>query len=144
MDNTPKLAKCHILRDELLCNTSLEKHGFFMERLAAALHLDLGLRIRCTFDITPGIDTRGSMAAYTGVLARARAEDSLEASAVKSVFKEQPPILSRKADFALRAWACYVGVQRAFDKSGAIDTSVKGPQARPAYQPYIIFPDRSD
>jgi hypothetical protein len=31
-----------ILRNELLCDISLEKHGFFMERLAAALHLDLG------------------------------------------------------------------------------------------------------
>ena len=119
----------NILRDELLCNISLEKHGFFMERLAAALHLDLGLYIRYTFDVTSDGDKRGSMAAYKGVLARARSEDSLNEPVVESIFTEQPFILSRKAEFALRAWACYIGVQGAPEKPGAIDTSAKDPQA---------------
>ena len=132
VNGTSKLAKRHILRDELLCNTSLEKHGFSMERLATALHLDLGLHIRCTFDISSGIDSRGSMAVYKAVLTQARTEDSLNESAVKSVFKEQPPILSRKADFALRAWACYIGVQGIPAKPGAIDTSTMDPQVSPA------------
>jgi hypothetical protein len=114
-----------ILRDGLLCNILLEKHGFFMERLAGALHLDLGLYIRNAFDITSDGDTRGSMAAYTALLARARTEDLLNESAVESIFAEQAFILSRRTEFALRAWACYVAVQAFPDKPGAIDTSIR-------------------
>ena len=132
MNSTSKFAKRQrsILRDGLLCNASFEKHGFFMERLAAALHLDLGLYIRDAFDVTSDGDKRGSMAAYKGVLARARPEDSLNEPVVESIFTEQPFILSRKAEFALRAWACYVGVQGIPEKSDAIDTSAKDPQVR--------------
>ena len=132
-----KRQKC-ILRDVLLCNTSLEKHGFFIERIAAALHLDLGLYIHRSFDITLGGNQRGSMAAYKNVLRQARAEDSLDERAVVSIFTEQAFILSRKAEFAQRAWACYVGVQGGPDKPGAIDT--KPSPARPAYPLYIGFP----
>ena len=110
-----------------------------MERLAAALHLDLDLFIRNAFDITSDGDRRGSMAAYKAVLARARAEYSLNEPAVESIFSEQPPILSRKTEFALRAWACYVAVQASSDKSGTIDTSVKDSQARSTYQSCIDF-----
>ena len=132
MNNTSKSTKLQkrILRDGLLCNTSLEKHGFFMERLAAAVFLDLGLRIQNAFDITSGGDNRGSMAAYKAVLARARAQDTLDGSAVKYIFAEQAFILSRKTEFALRAWACYVAVQGVPDKPGQIDTSVKDMKAR--------------
>jgi len=123
-----------ILRNEILCNISLEKHGFFMERLAAALHLDLGLYIRNAFDITSGGDNRGSMAAYKNVLGRARV-DTLYESVVENIFTEQPFILSRKTEFALRAWASYVAVQALPDKPGAIDTSIKDSQARSTYHP---------
>jgi len=119
-----------ILRNELLCDISLQKHGFFMERLAAALHLDLGLYIRQAFDIVSSGNNRCSMAAYKGVLSRARPQDSLDESFVKSIFAERPPILSRKTEFAMRAWACYIAVQALPDGPGAIDTSVKGSQAR--------------
>jgi len=120
----------NILRDGLLCNISLEKHGYFMERLAAALFLDLGLYIRHAFDLTSDGDRRGSMAAYKGVLARARTQDPLNESVVESIFSEQAFILSRKKEFALRAWACYVGVEGIPDKPDMIDTSAKNPQAR--------------
>jgi len=133
-----------ILRNELLCNISLEKHGFFMERLAAALHLDLGLFIRQAFDIVSSGDTRGSMAAYESVLGRARAGDSLNISAVETIFAEQPFILSRKTAFALRAWACYIAVQAFPDNPGAIDTSIKDSQAHPTYKSYMLFSDHSD
>jgi hypothetical protein len=123
-----------ILKNNLLCNVSLEKHGFFMERLAAALHLDLGLFIQRAFDITSGGDTRGSVAAYMAILARARTGDSLNASVVKSIFAEQPFIQSRRGEFALRAWACYIAVQAFPDNPGAIDTSIKNSKARPTYQ----------
>jgi len=125
-----------ILMNKILCNVSLEKHGFFMERLAAALYLDLGLYIRNAFDITSDGDTRGSMAAYKNVLGRARV-DTLYVSAVEHIFTEQPFILSRKTEFALRAWASYVAVQALPDKPGVIDTSVpvKDPQACSAYHP---------
>ena len=126
-----------ILGDVLLCNTSLEKHGFFMERIATALYLDLGLYIRRSFDITSDGNQRGSMAAYKDVLEQARAEDSLDERAVESIFTEQAFILSRKAEFAQRAWACYVGVQGDPDKPGAINT--KRSQARPIYPLYIGF-----
>ena len=142
MNATSRLAKRpkSILRDELLCNLWLEKHGFFMERLAAALHLDLGLFIRYTFDITSDGDKRGSMAAYKGVLARARPEDSLNEPVVEYIFTEQPFILSRKDDIAQRAWASYIGVQGVPDKPGAIDTSSKDTQARSTHQPCMSFP----
>ena len=119
-----------VLRGGLLCNVFVEKHGFFMERLAAAVHLDLGLYIRNAFDIASRRDTRGSMAAYKGVLVRARPEYSLNESIVESVFAEQPFILSRKSEFALRAWACYVAVRGLPDQPGVIDTSTKDLQAR--------------
>jgi len=132
MNNSSKPTKPQkkILRDGLLCNPSLEKHGFFMERLAAALFLDFGLRIQNAFDLTSDGDNRGSMAAYKAVLARARPQDTLDGSAVKYIFSEQAFILSRKAEFTLRAWACYVAVQGVPDKPGTIDTSVKDTKAR--------------
>ena len=141
MNDTSKSTKSRkqILRDQLLCNVALEKHGFFMERLAAALHLDLGLFIQHAFDITSDGDKRGSMAAYKGLLARARTEHMLDKSAVKSIFAEQPFILSRKTEFALRAWACHIIVQGFPDKPGAIDTSIIGSQARFTYQSCMDF-----
>ena len=141
MNDDSRLTKCQkqLLRDGLLCNIRLEKHGFFMERLAAALHLDLGLFIRQAFDIASDGDTRGSMSAYKAVLARARAEDSLNESVVESIFTEQPFILSRKTEFALRAWACYIVVQAFPNSVGAIDTSIRDSQARSTYQSCINF-----
>jgi hypothetical protein len=112
-----------ILRNNLLCDTSLEKHGYFMERIAAALYLDLGLFIRNAFDITSDGDKRGSMAAYKGILARAQTDYQLNEPVVEKTFAEQPFILSRKDQFAFRAWACYIGVQGLPDKPGVIDTS---------------------
>ena len=141
MDGNSRFAKRkkQILSDGLLCNISLEKHGFFMERLAAALHLDLGLFIQQAFDIVSSGDTRGSMAAYKSVLERARAGDSLNKSVLKAIFTEQPFIPSRKTEFALRAWACYIAVQIFPKNPGAIDTSIKDPQACPTYQLCMIF-----
>jgi hypothetical protein len=141
MNGNSRLAKreMQILRNDLLCDISLEKHGFFMERLAAALHLDLGLFIRHAFDITSDGDARGSMAACKNILARARTEDSLNESVVESIFADQPFILSRRKEFALRAWACYIAVQAFPESPGAIDTSTKDSQARPTYQSCMIF-----
>jgi hypothetical protein len=119
-----------ILKKRLLSNLSLEKHGFFMERIAAALHLDLGLHIRNAFDITSDGDKRGSMAAYKAIIVRGRAQHPIDESAVERIFAEQPFILSRKDVFALRAWACYIGVQGLPTKPGAIDTSVKVAKVR--------------
>jgi len=127
MNNNSKPTKVQkkILGDKHLCNTSLEKHGFFMERLAAALFLDFGLHIRHAFDLAAS-GSRGSMAAYNTVLERARPQDSLDGLAVKQIFAEwQAFILSRKAEFSLRSWACYVAVQGGPDKPGQIDTSIK-------------------
>ena len=132
MDATSKSAKRQkqILKNKLLCDHALEKHGFFMERLAAALYLDLGLHIQNAFDIASDGDRRGSMAAYKGVLEQAQMLDFLDGSVVERVFAEQPFILSRKNLFALRAWASYIAVQGLPPKSGAIDTSIKDPKAR--------------
>jgi hypothetical protein len=136
MNRNSGLAKrqLKILREGLLGNTFVEKHGFFMEHLAAALHLDYGLYIRNAFDITSPGNTRGSMAAYKGVLKLARPGHRLDGSVVKFIFAQQAFILSRKTEFALRAWACYVAVQQTPDLPGVIDTSAKGSQARSTYQ----------
>jgi hypothetical protein len=136
MDCYSRLARdqMKILREDLLCNIYVQKHGFFMERLAAALYLDYELYIRNAFDITSPGDNRGSMAAYKGVLTRARSGHSLDVSVVKFTFNQRAFILSRKAEFALRAWACYVAVQRAPDKSGVINTSAKDLKVRYTYR----------
>ena len=124
---------------DILCNDSLEKHGFFMERLAAALSLDLGLQIQNAFDVIAAGTRRGSMAAYKAILARARNGDSLNESVVESIFTEQSPIPSRKNKLALRAWACYMGVQALPDMPGVIDTSIRDPEARSTYQSRMVF-----
>ena len=127
MNRNSRLAKrqLKVLREELLCNILVEKHGFFMERLAAALYLDFGLYICNAFDISPTGGSRGSVAAYKGILSRARPRHPLDGSIVKFIFTEQAFILSRKAEFALRAWAYYVAVQRVPNQPGVIDTSAK-------------------
>ena len=114
-----------ILRNELLCDLSLEKHCFFMERLAAALYLDLGLYIRNAFDVTSDGDRRGSMASYKSVLVRAQPQFSINEPIIERVFAEQPFILSRKEEFAMRAWGTYLGIQAFPVKPGVIDTSMK-------------------
>ena len=127
-----------ILRNEILCNTSLEKHGFFMECIAAALHLDLGLFICNAFDIISDGDTRGSMAGYKGVLTQARPQYSLKARAVTKTFAERRFDESKRALFAFRAWVCHVGVQGLPSKSGVIDTLIKNKKARPNFQPLLV------
>jgi hypothetical protein len=131
MDATSKSAKRpkQVLKNNLLCDDSLEKHGFFVERLAAALYLDLGLHIRNAFDITSGRSQRGCVAAYKGVL-QARGMGSLNEPVVERIFAEQPFTPSKRKVFALRAWACYTAVQTSPDMPGVIDTSTKDPKAR--------------
>ncbi|KAF9786645.1 hypothetical protein BJ322DRAFT_1184348 [Thelephora terrestris] len=73
-----------------------------MERITAALYLDLGLFIRTAFDITSDKDTQGSVAAY------------------KSRFDRSNPDL-----FALRAWACYIGVQGLLSTSWDLERMCK-------------------
>jgi hypothetical protein len=127
-----------ILRNNILCDTSLEKHGYFMERIAAGLYLDLGLFIRNAFDITSDGDKRGSMAMYKAILARARTDHQLNEPVVQKIFAEQPFILSRKDDFALRAWACHIGVQGLPEKRGVIDTSSLDSKVRPDPRPRAL------
>ena len=132
MDAASRSATVHkrILKNNLLCKGSLEKHGFFMERLAAALYLDLSLQIQNAFDITSDGDRRGSLAAYKGVLEQARAQDLLDESAVKRIFAEQRFTVSRRNVFALRAWASYIAVKALPNMPGVIDTSTKDSKAR--------------
>lgn len=134
MDASSRSAKRHkqILKSNILCDGTLEKHGFFMERLAAALYMDLSLCIQNAFDITSDGDSRGSMAAYKKILREARNQVSLNESVVERVFAEKPFDLSKKHEFAFRAWASYIAVKALPDRPGAIDTSTKDPKARPA------------
>lgn len=102
-----------------------------MERLAAALFLDFGFRVRGAFDLVSGRDSRGSISAYKTVLERARPQDAVDGRAVKLVFTEQASsVLPRNTKFALRAWACYVAVQGVPDKPDPIDTLAKDTKAR--------------
>ena len=127
-----------ILRNELLCDLSFEKYSFFMERLAAALYLDLGLYIRNAFDVVSAGDIRGSMASYKSVLVRAQPQYSINEPVIERIFAEQPFILSRKEEFAMRAWGTYLGVQ-GFNKPGVIDTSVKPLQVIMIQLPIIFI-----
>ena len=123
--------KKELLSRELLCDASLEKHGFFMERIAAALYLDMGLFIRNAFDVTTSGCRRGSKAAYKGVLEQAGIDYPLDESVVGKTYAEQWFDLSQQDLLALRAWTCHVGVKRLPRTLGAsIDTSVKDIEAR--------------
>ena len=141
MDTTSRSAKRHkqLLRNNLLCDDSLEKHGFFMERLATALYLDLSLCIQNAFDITSDGDSRGSMAAYKKVLREVRDQGPLNESVVERVFAEKPFDLSKKHEFAFRAWASYIAVKALPDRPGVIDTSTKDPKARSARRSCLLF-----
>jgi hypothetical protein len=132
MDENSRSAKRQkqYLRNKILCDNSLEKHGFFMERLAAALYFDLSLHIRNAFDITSDGDKRGSMAAYKTLLEQAGGLDLLDEPVVKRVFAEQSFSLPKRTVFALRAWASYVAVQEFHDMPGVIDTLNKDSKAR--------------
>ena len=118
-----------ILKNEILCNILLEKHGFFMERIAAALHLDMGLFIRNAFDISSGGDSRASAAAYRKVLERARTQYPVDVHAVRKAFTERRFDELKLELFALRAWASYVGVQGLPNQPGVIDTSTRDTKA---------------
>ena len=138
----PDLQK-EILKNELLCNVSLEKHGFFMERIAAALYLDMGLFIRNAFDINSGGDTRASTAAYRKVLGRARTQFPVDVHAVGRTFAEQRFVQYKKDLFALRAWACYIGVQGLPKQPGVIDTSIKDTKVSSNFRSHRLLSERS-
>ena len=126
-----------ILKDELLCNVLLEKHVFLMELIAAALYLNLGLFIRSAFDIVPG-DTRGSMAAYKRLLEQARTKHSVNARAVRKTFAEKRFVQPKQHLFALRAWACHIGVRGLPNQPGVIDTSIKGTKAHFNFHSFLV------
>ena len=132
MDGGPEVAvrKKELLSKELLCDASLEKHGFYMERIAAALYLDMGLFIRNAFDVTTSGCRRGSKAAYKGVLEQAGIEYPLDESVVGKTYVEQRFDRSQQNLLALRAWTCHVGVKKLPRTLGAsIDTKVKDKEA---------------
>lgn len=130
-DSEVAVWKKELLGRELLCNTSLEKHGFFMERIAAALYLDMGLFIRNAFDVTPRGNRRGSKAAYKDVLEQAGIEYPLDESVIGKAYVEQRFNRSQQHLLAFRAWTCHVGVKKLPRTLGAsIDTSVKDTEAR--------------
>ena len=134
MDGNSRLAvrKKELLSKELLCSASLEKHGFFMERIAAALYLDVGLFICNAFDVTASVGERGSRIAYEDVLKQAGIDHPLNESVVRRTYVEQRFDRSQRNFLALRAWTCCVGVKglpRTLETS--IDTSVKDIEARP-------------
>lgn len=141
LDATSKSAKRpkKVLRNNLLCDDSLEKHGFFMERLSAALYLDLSLHIRNAFDIKSGGSKRGCIAAYTHVLGQARSLDLLNESVVERIFADQPFTASQTKVFALRAWASYTAVHASPYMPGVIDTSTKNLKARSRFPPCSAF-----
>ena len=145
MDDKPGLTdyQKEVLEIGLLCNALLEKHGFFMERIAAALYLDMGLFICNAFDINSGGDTRASTAAYRKVLERARTQYPVDVHVVGKTFAEQRFVQHNKNLFALRAWACYVGVQGLPNQPGVIDTSIQNTEARSNFQSYRLLSERS-
>lgn len=141
MDETSRSAKRQkqFLRNDILCNDSLQKHGFFVERLAAALYCDLSLQIRNAFDIASDGNKRGSMAAYNGVLEQARELDIVNEPFVKRIFAEHQFTPATSKFFALRAWACCIAVQALPDMPGVIDTSTKDPKARSGFPLRLTF-----
>ena len=75
---------------------------------------------------------------YKAVIVRGRTQHSVNEQAVEKIFAEQPFILSRKDEFALRAWASYIGVQGLPAKPGVIDTSSKNVKV-PSTPSIIVF-----
>jgi hypothetical protein len=146
MDATSRSARRQkqILKNQLFCDGSLEKHGFFMERLATALYLDLGLCIQNAYDITSDGANRGSIATYKNLLRQAGDQDLLNESVVEHIFADKPFDLSKKHEFALRAWASYIAVKALHESPGVIDTSIKDPKARTDCKPCLIFTSPSE
>lgn len=95
-----------VLCDQALCNPSYKKHGFNMDRIAAALHLDVEVPIVEAFDIKHLKHTRGSRAAILGALS-GNAEENLQRLNVIDLFRDERSATSSISKLALRAWSCH-------------------------------------
>lgn len=95
-----------VLSDQVLCNASYKKHGFNMDRIAAALHLDVEVPILEAFDIQHLKHARGSRAAILGAVS-GNAEGKLERSTVLELFRDENSASSSTTKLALRAWASH-------------------------------------
>jgi regulator of nonsense transcripts 1 len=93
-----------ILRDSILCNTSYQKHGFDVDRIASALHLDLDVPIQNAFDLQHLRHPRRTVAATLGVLSGDK-ENVLNRANVLAVFHSEKSAQSSRDQLALRAWA---------------------------------------
>lgn len=96
-----------LLRDLILCDSNRTKYAFQMDKLAAALHFDLDLRINQAIDLLSArkISTdRHSLAALLEVLG---GELSLNKIQVSALFKEEENISTPIRATATQAWAAY-------------------------------------
>lgn len=95
-----------ILSDMIFCNTSYKKHGFNMDKIAAALHLDLDVPILEAFDIRHSRHPRGSPAAILATIS-GDSENTLDRNNVLKLFLDERSANSSIQRLALRAWASY-------------------------------------
>jgi hypothetical protein len=125
-----------ILCDTLLCHASYQKHGFNMDRLASALHLDLDASIMNAFDIQHARHSRRSIAAILATLSGDQ-EDLLHRAKVLDLFVNERSLHSQKERLALRAWGSFMATsQLSVRQTPVIDTSTPSKPAR-----FVCFPD---
>lgn len=94
-----------LLRDDILCNSSLPKHALKMDKLAAALYFDFGTRITEAIDLlSVSSDDRQSISAILNALG---GEFSLNKAKVIALFSHEGKRTSER-DIALQAWASRV------------------------------------
>lgn len=94
-----------LLRDFILCHPARSKYAFKMDKLAAALHHDLGIRIDNAIDLlSMARADRQSLEALMFVLG---GENNLNKLQVSEIYKEEERASSSIRTTAIQSWAAY-------------------------------------
>lgn len=96
-----------LLRDLILCDTTRTKYAFQMDKLATALHFDLGLRINQAVDLLSARKTstdRHSLAALLEVLG---GESALNKAHLSTSFKGEERLGTPTPATAMQAWSAH-------------------------------------
>ncbi|KAF9456616.1 P-loop containing nucleoside triphosphate hydrolase protein [Collybia nuda] len=97
----------NLLHDLILCDPKRTKYAFQMDRLAAALHFDLDLRINQAVDLLSAKRTSTDRHSLAGLLEVLRCESNLNKAQVTALFKGGEASDTPTRITATQAWAAY-------------------------------------
>lgn len=104
-----------LLRDFVLCNPAYDKVAFRMDRLVAALWLDVNLGISGAIDLLScTADERHSIAAFLSVLG---GEEMLKKDRLRAMISEEEGAKTKDEDAMVQSWAAYTAAQSLHSKS---------------------------